>query len=42
MIWIGPPQSEWVTEVRLRWSDTLECYETEGELYIGYDHMQAP
>lgn len=34
VVWIGPPQSEWVSEVRLRWNSKLGTYELEGETMI--------
>ena len=34
VVWIGPPQSEWVSEVRLRWNSKLDTYELEGETMI--------
>ncbi|HCU35558.1 MAG TPA: hypothetical protein DGT21_08900, partial [Armatimonadetes bacterium] len=34
VVWIGPPQSEWVSEVRLRWNSKLGLYELEGETMI--------
>ncbi len=37
VIWIGPPYSEWVSEIRLQWNDELGLYELESESYIGYD-----
>lgn len=37
VVWIGPPQSEWVGEVRLRWRDKLGVYELEGETMIPQD-----
>jgi len=34
VVWIGPPQSEWVSEVRLIWNSKLGAYELEGETMI--------
>ncbi len=26
-LWVGPPASEWVWEIKLQWNDSLQCYE---------------
>ena len=35
-VWIGPPASEWLTEVELRWNDSLDCYEVAAAAAIPY------
>lgn len=38
VVWIGPPQSEWVSEITLQWSTMSESYRVveEGEVPVDY------
>ena len=36
VVWVGPPESEWVAEIRLRWDAEKDCYEVMGEAHIPY------
>ncbi len=35
-VWIGPPQSEFLDAVELRWNDELDCYEIVGAEPVPY------
>jgi hypothetical protein len=35
-VWIGPPQSEFVSALTLRWNDSLDCYELVGTEDVPY------
>jgi len=35
-IWVGPPASEWATEITLQWNDGLDCYEVVSQEAIEY------
>jgi hypothetical protein len=36
VVWVGPPQSEWVSEIRLRWDADKDCYKVIGDSHIPY------
>ncbi|MFP3903556.1 MAG: hypothetical protein ACLFWB_04850 [Armatimonadota bacterium] len=38
VVWIGPPQSEWVSEITLQWDDSIDAYTvvSESEVPVNY------
>ena len=38
VVWIGPPQSEWVSEITLEWNEAITAYDLveEGEVPVDY------